>query len=53
MFLFRHWPGSRSWSASRTRPGVAAEGAPPADMVPDQCIVVFHDNTPNLRHGAL
>jgi hypothetical protein len=33
--------------------GVAAEGTPPADMVPDQCIVVFYDNTLNLRHGAL
>jgi len=32
--------------------GVAAEGALPADMVPDQYIVVFHDNTPNLRAAA-
>ena len=32
--------------------GVVAEAAPPPDVVPDQYIVVFHDNVPNSRAAA-
>ena len=32
--------------------GVVAEAAPPSDVVPDQYIVVFHDNVPNSRAAA-
>lgn len=32
--------------------GVVAEAAPPPDVIPDQYIVVFHDNVPNSRAAA-
>src|SRR4030095_3484850 len=32
--------------------GVVAEAAPPPDVIPDQYIVVFHDNVPTARAAA-